>query len=71
MCRLMLIQCELRHMLGRHPGLVSTLAGSLTCTGAQGGPGHMVWQAGIMLSQYFVLNPGRIVSLTWACWHLW
>ena len=29
------------------------------CTGAQGGPGHIVWQAGIVLSRYFVSHPGE------------
>ena len=31
-----------------------------TCTGAQGGPGHVVWEAGIALSQYFVAHPGEL-----------
>ena len=30
------------------------------CTGAQGGPGHVVWEAGIALSQYFIAHPGKL-----------
>ena len=33
--------------------------GFTACTGAQGGPGHVVWGAGIVLSHYFVSHPGK------------
>jgi 2-polyprenyl-3-methyl-5-hydroxy-6-metoxy-1,4-benzoquinol methylase len=33
--------------------------GFTACTGAQGGPGHIVWEAGIILSHYFVSHPGK------------
>lgn len=32
----------------------------IACTGAEGGPGHVIWEAGIVLSQYLVNHPGMI-----------
>ncbi len=39
--------------------LTSPGMGFTACTGAQGGPGHIVWEAGVVLSRYFVSHPGK------------
>lgn len=32
----------------------------MVCTGGESGPGHVVWQAGIVLSRYCLAHPGML-----------
>ena len=54
--------CATLHLHLRHAAHGSCLSPQTVSmhTGAQGGPGHVVWEAGIALSQYFVAHPGKL-----------
>ena len=43
------------------------LTNPTACTGAESGPGHVVWEAGIVLSQYLVKHAGRMSLILYCC----
>lgn len=46
------------HMSWECTGPIVSLHNFCTSTGAEDGPGHVIWEAGIVLSHYLVNHPG-------------